>query len=361
MGCIDKFIDRDKTSQITVANPRDVFNKILRGSSGTESSKVNKFDIFYQIIAFKGATGGVGTSTLVANTALALAQVGLTVCVIDTSILAPVQDFLLKTKVLDKDPKDVYDWFDMPFTKKTVLNESTKTSGVSVLSFKGKNRGVIDMLSTNDSEALVDMAITQFHNKFDIILIDCCHEMTSINAACLQMAQKVIQVWSNGPTTVPNIDNFITTNVTLACPLDKMRNVIFSKMSGNVMGSQLTQILNQYRFRCITTTYLSEEVNNQMVTKSGCIFQIESTNEDVIDYTRAIIDILCHICNIDLTGERDKKKSKLVSSQDIMDGKVEGTVTKKLMDRAKEQGYDTAINVSSTDELDQYLDEGGNK
>lgn len=361
MGILDKFLDRDKTSQITVTNPKEVFSNILKKSSGIESVKVNKFDIFYQIIAFKGVTGGCGTSTLVANTALALAKAGLTVCVFDTSILAPVQDELLKTKVLNKEPEDVCDWFDLPFTKKTVLNESTRTSGVSVLSFKGKNRGIVDMLSTNDSDTLVDMAITQFHNKFDIILIDCCQEMTSINAACIQMAQKVIQVWSDSPTTVPNIDNFVTNNVTLSCPLDKMRNVIFSKMSRGIMGSNLNNLLSQYRFNLITTTYLAEEVNNQMVLKSGCIFQVETTNQDVIDYTNSIIEIFCHICNIDLTGEKEKRKAKLVSSQDIMDGKVEGTVTKKLMDRAKSQGYGSAIQVQSTDELDLFLEEGGKK
>ena len=54
--------------------------------------------MFYQIFAFKGVADGVGTSTLVANVALALADLGLTVLVMDTSMLHPVQDILLKTK-----------------------------------------------------------------------------------------------------------------------------------------------------------------------------------------------------------------------------------------------------------------------
>ena len=85
-----------------------------------------------------------------------------------------------------------------------------------------------------------------------------------------------------------------------------------------------------------------------------------SRHEDVIEYTNMIIYIIALICNIDLTGDANKNKKVkqgrgTITSQDIMDGKVEGTTTKKLKDRAKEQGYDTSVSIGSIEEMDDLL------
>ena len=97
MGFFDKFLDTEKTSKATLVSPRKAFEDILKQASGSAYTRSIKYNIYYQIIAFYGVMDGVGTSTLVANTALALAETGLTICVIDTSILSPVQDVLLNT------------------------------------------------------------------------------------------------------------------------------------------------------------------------------------------------------------------------------------------------------------------------
>ena len=49
----------------------------------------------------------------------------------------------------------------------------------------------------------------------------------------------------------------------------------------------------------------------------------------VINYTESIIDIVCHILNIDLN---DDKPKGTITSNDIMEGKVEGTYHKELKD-----------------------------
>ena len=86
MGILSSLLDKEKTSKISVANPRDVFNDVLKQLSGSGQTRELKYNIFYQIIAFRGVVDGVGCSTLVANVALALADLGLNVCVIDTNI-----------------------------------------------------------------------------------------------------------------------------------------------------------------------------------------------------------------------------------------------------------------------------------
>ena len=238
-----------KLSELTIKNPREVFTDILKITSGTSVTRELPYDIFYQTIAFRGVVEGLGTSTIVANTALAIAETNLTVCVIDTSILQPVQDILLHTNVDSIDEKDRLDWFDMPYTKKSPLHVSRLNGNISVLSFAGKKRGIVDILSTNDATQLVDIALAELHNKFDIILIDSCHEMTSVNIAALQQAQHVIQVWSDTPQVTRNIDNFITNCVTLSIPLDKMRYVITNKVTPDLIGANSDELINQYRLK----------------------------------------------------------------------------------------------------------------
>lgn len=331
MGFFDKFLDSEKTAKVTIKDPRKVFEEVLRQTSGTSYTRDIKYNIYYQIVAFYGVVDGIGTSTLVANTALAIAETGLTVCVIDTSMLAPSQDVLLNTETaeLEEDGQTEYlDWFDMPYTKKSPLHVSKYSKNISVLSFKGKRRTVVDFLSTNDSSTLIDIALTTLHSKFDIILIDCCHEMSAVNTACLQQAQQVIQVWNDSPSVVANLEGFITNAITLSCPLDKMRYVVANRISKDVMGN-LNELAKQYRCKILATNYLSEELYlNTVIGKR--LFRCESTDDLVAKYTECIIIIACHILNIDLDSESKPKGT--ITSNDIMDGKVEGTYHKELKD-----------------------------
>lgn len=330
MGFLDRILDVEKTSKAQMINPRVLFEDILKQASGSSYTRDIKYNIYYQTIAFYGVVDGVGTSTLVANTALALAKTGLTICVIDTSILAPVQDVLLSTDeavVEDNNSKKCLDWFDLPYTKTSTLHVSKLAKNISVLSFKGKNRGVIDFLSTNDSGSLVDIALSTLHNKFDIILIDCCHELSAVNTACLQQAEQVIQVWNDSPTVVASLESFITNSITLSCPLDKMRYIVANRVCKDSIGN-LDSIIKQYRCKLLATNYLSEELYLQAVT-GNVLFQVESTDELVIAYTDCIIKILCHILNIDIEGD---KPSGTVTSNQILNGEVEGTYHKSLKD-----------------------------
>ena len=321
-----KKIDTEKVANMTITNPREIYANILKQASGTGQVRATNFDIFYQIVAFKGVKEGVGCSTLVANTALAVANLGLTVCVVDTSVLAPVQDILLKTKYKEVDKAKRLDWFDMPFTKLSVLHESKLHKNISVLSFYGKERTVIDCLSTNDNANLVDLAYTTLHNKFDLILVDCCHELTSLNIAALQQSQHVIQVWNDDPQVLHCIDSFINSCAILSCPLDKMRSVVYSKVIDDVVGN-IDNVLEQYRCKKIGENVFSKDIQ-RLFALGKFPYQHPTDNEDIIGYTNCIIDVACHVCNI----KREDEPKGTITSNDIMDGKVEGTLHKELKD-----------------------------
>lgn len=312
MGILDKFVDEDKTSKMTVRDPKKVFEDILKQVSGASLTRQSKFKIFYQIIAFKGVCDGVGTSTLVANTALALADLGLNICVVDTSILSPSQDVLLKSNYVgtDLDMDKRLDWFDMPYTKRSPLHSSTLNNKISILSFYGKQRGITDILSTMDNDTLVQIAITELHNKFDLILIDCCQEMTCVNTTALQMSQRVIQVWNDTPSVIENIDNFITNQVVLSCPLDKMRFVICSKTNPEVIGN-LNSLIDQYRLTKVTTTVESRAIG-RVLCMSKPLWQYPSAEEDIVAYTNSIIEIVEMILNMGNDDTEYETQNKVI-------------------------------------------------
>ena len=54
MAFLDKFINKEKTSQMSITSPKEVLNEILRQASGSTAVRDLKYDIFYQIFAFKG-------------------------------------------------------------------------------------------------------------------------------------------------------------------------------------------------------------------------------------------------------------------------------------------------------------------
>lgn len=343
MGLLDSLLDKEKTSKVSLANPRDVFNDVLKQLSGSGQVRELKYNIFYQIIAFRGVVDGLGCSTLVANVAMCLADLGLNICVVDTNIKAPTQDILLKTDYKESVSEDKrMDWFDMPFSKASVLHVSKRSPKISVLSFYGKDRGIVDALSINDSEELVSTAFSVLHTKFDLILVDSCHEMTNINAAALQQSQHVIQIWNDSPLVTRNIDGFIDDCAAICCPLDKMHNVVYSKVMDDIMGN-IDEILAQYKLKKLASNPFSKDIARVGVLDKNMLYQYPENNPDIIAYTDCVIAIACHICNIPLDGSEHGKD--LITSSAIVNGEVDGTVYQRLRDESN-----SALRVKVTDE-----------
>ena len=328
------FFKSEKLANAQIVDPKKVFTEMLKASSGAGYTRDIKYDLFYRIIAFKGAIAGVGCSTIVANTAVALADLGLTVCVFDTSIQHPVQDALLNTDYKsDSANKERLDWFDMPFTTESPLNISKVNRKISVLSFAGKGRTVLDMMSTTENAELVDIALEAVQSKFDIILIDLCDELTEVNTTAMQRSQHVIQVWSDSTACLSSLDTTITNNVILSCPLDKMRCVVENKMCDDVMGD-LNALYKQYHFKKLAHCELSYEIA-RIENMGKMLWQYPTDNEAVIEFTEMIINIVCHICNIDLDSDGKEHKGT-ITSEEIEGGKVDGTLHKAQKEKEED-------------------------
>ena len=343
MGLKDLF-SKESLETAKLADPRQVFKSVLQKASGADYTRTAKYSIFYRIIGFKGLSTGVGCSTVVANTALALADLGLTVAVIDTSMLHPIQYKYLNAKPPAE--KERLDWSNMPFTDESVLRVSSRNRKISVLGFDRTQRTVLDMFSTIDSPELIDLAIEKLVDKFDIILIDLCDELTKVNVTSMQKAQHVIQVWDDSVHNMENLDGLITDSVLLSCPLDKMRYVVENKIHEDIKGD-LKEVYKQYRFRPLARCGISEDIS-RVALLGSTIWQYASLSEDIAEFTEMIIDIVKHICDIkdeedtqkELALEKeeeeeDRKASKSkkgrIRARDITEGKVEGTVHREMM------------------------------
>lgn len=280
---------------VSVTDPRLIFTDLLKASSGVSYERSLRYNIFYQFVAFKGVREGIGTSTIVSNTALAMAKLGLNVCVVDTSILNPCQDILLKTNYDRENKKEgVTDWFSMGFTRNSVLNISGIDRKVSVLSFK--NRTIVDLLSTQDSAAAVELAFSQIATKFDIILIDICNEPTNISTTAMQLSHKLIQVWSNSVTTMRNVENFITNNVICSCSMDKMRYVVTS-MTVDDIPTNWDELMKKFHFKHLAHVGMSMEIAHMLAT-GRILFNAAVNSPDVQQFNDCITDIVCHLLNI---------------------------------------------------------------
>lgn len=309
-----------------ITDPKKILVEALKKTSGSGLPHYTKYNLFYQVYGFKGVKDGVGCSTIVANTALALAKLGLTVCVLDTSILAPCQDELLQTNMRTKSEKDKADWFDMGYTTKSALSVSSLNSKISVLSFQ--NRTIIDLLSTSDSENLVEFALSQVVTKFDVVLMDICSETTAISMGCMQQCQQIIQVWSGTSHVLRNVNSFITNNTICSCVLDKMRYVVTNLIVEDI-PTKWESVLNEYRMEHLASFNLSYDIA-RILAMGKPVFDFASMSDDVRKFNEGILDIVSLIVEL----APDSMESAVVMPE-IIDGRnrlAEGGTEQALME-----------------------------
>lgn len=338
---------------VNAPSPSEILTGMLKATSGSELSRTLRYNIFYQIVAFKGVKDGLGCSTIVANTALALANLGLTVCVIDTSILNPCQNDLLHTNYKDIDPKKSDDWFSLGFTKYSVLNQSKLSSKISVLGFK--DRTIIDLASTADTEALVQLAYTQLATKFDIILVDVCSEPSNITMAAMQYAHKIIQVWSNAPHVLRNVEQFVKNATILSIPTDKMRYVVTS-MTVDDIPMNWESVMDKYKFKHLAHVGMSLEIARILAT-GKMVYEFASRHEDIAEFNECILDIVGHL----VTPIKNVKRVGYYDPENIEDGRTEGVLQQKYADTINDYPEVSWMSKRDNDNRQEYRDAMANQ
>jgi hypothetical protein len=294
--------------------PATLYKNALRGVSGSADIRSSQYTIFNPIWGFRGVKDGLGTSTLVANVALALAEAGLNVCVIDTSVLNPCQGQLLKAYYGEGD-KYKGDWFDI--NRQTVGGDvvciSKFSPRISVLGFN--NRSILDMVDTKDSLEMVSLALVELKKLNDIILLDICPETTNIALGALHGANKIVQVWGDSPHILGNVQGFLDTMVTLACPMDKLSDVVVGRSVRGV-GADIGGVVEKYGFNLLGDIPSSVDLGERLKVSADLYTATAvKTDSDLQEY----IDVVSSVC-VRILGLEEKAEISIVKSDEIVEG-----------------------------------------
>lgn len=292
---------RNKLDNVKIKSMGELLGDVLKATSGTSSAGVgDDFRIiFNKVIGFRGVRDGLGTSLFVSNLAVALASQGMKICVVDTSMLYPVQDTYLKTKIkyFGANESEVRDWFDLMYDDKDVLNITDTYPGVVVLSFTGRN--LTDLTSISDTLELGQAAIDKVSPKFDLVLVDIANEYTSVGLAAMQACDVIYQVLSNDRASLISFDAFVSNMLTQAIPYNKMQQVILLSTIDGIMQSQsIDDVLKKYGFVEVARVGLSEVIASENAVGRLAV-TTKKIHEDIEEYKMAVAKVAKLILNID--------------------------------------------------------------
>lgn len=204
-------------------------SKLLGVVSGNSGLKISEQLLFDKVIGFRGVVPGVGTSTIVQNTAIALSEkTNYAICILDTSYLYPTQ-YPMLVSAPDKKRRDYLD-FSGDISEVTL---ETSYKNIHLLSLY--NRTIVDMLSSKDSELTVDKVIGALKSYFDIILIDLSYELTNITTHFAVKCNKIVNIADQSLKCVYSFRKSINTMSTLAIPTAKANKVIINKAIPDVL------------------------------------------------------------------------------------------------------------------------------
>lgn len=238
-----------------------LIGNILGTISGGKELKVSENLLFDKVIGFRGVVEGVGVSTLVQNVAVALADsTNNTVCVVDTSILAPSQEYLLGLENEDNYKKDLLD-----FTAGQLSNVVYKTRFTNVYLTSYHNRELPDLLSSKECQRTISDFFEELKSFFDVVLVDLSHEVSWAVAESAIRCNRIYTVMTPSITCLSLLQRSLNEAASLAVPLHKMRKVIINKNVSDV-NAGVESALKEYGLQLMATVPLSDDIARMGVT-----------------------------------------------------------------------------------------------
>lgn len=314
---------------------------LLKTLSGSTDMKVSEQLLFDKIIGFRGIVPGVGTSTIVQNVAIALsAQTNYSICVLDTHFLYPTLYPMLMDGV-DTKRKDFLDF--QGDLSEIVLQ--TAHRNVSLLTLNG--RTIVDMMSSKDSELIVNKLIGALKSYFDIILVDLSYEPTNLYAHTAIKCNRIINVADHSLKCVYNLRKSLNTMATLAVPFAKANKVVVNKVIPDIL-TNINGVLQEAGLKII-----GEIPYSMAVAKLGVagkrVWANSTSNKDIFAFSSVINAIVEDIIDTTPLNEHYLKKEpdKEYETED-MDVKV--------LEHDALTGQHQAIEVES--DSNQSQDEG---
>ena len=318
-------------------------SNLLATISGSKGMKISEQLLFDKVIGFKGIVGGVGTSTIVANTAIALSdKTNYTIGVLDLSFIHGGQYPLLfnsdDLRLIDKKvKKDLLD-FNGDISE---ISIDTKYRNVYIIALN--NRTIVDMLSTLDNTKLIERIINSMKSYYDIILIDLGNEFTNIATHGAIKCNKIFYVAEPSIRCTHNLRKFINTMVTLAVPLSKANKVIINKEIESI-NTGISKVLEDAGLNVLCSIPLSLDLAKAGVSGKQ-IWGKASKNVEISEFHFAIESIIEDIVQV-------TPLNKQYLTEDNTNNNSDNTISDDLNDELMEE-----IEVTSNENIEEMEDD----
>ena len=283
---MDKYKGR---SAADIAN--ELTNKAIMTLSGAETD-IKKRRVMDNLIAFIGAAGGVGTSTIVANVATAARKRGLNVLVVDTNIQYPSQHYFFGIRQ-ERERKDLTSFV---LGKNNIGDSMVEMNGISVLC--ANNRTLIDSISCDDPKCSENLfrVLEQVRELFDLILLDCSNrlDMDIVNTA-LYRADSVYIVWDESLSCISNTDR-IRRNMDLTGIESEHRTRIILNKRTSVHYSKYP--INELRMPLVATLPFDLSIIECGLRGGIFINSGDSTSRNAIEFASGIVRLTDKILEV---------------------------------------------------------------
>lgn len=247
--------------------------------------KVSESILFDKVIGFKGLVEGVGASTILQNTAIALAsKTSLSIGVIDVSFMYPAQYDLLTNATNTTQVDDIIEYTD-DIAK---IMYPSKYRNIRVTGYK--NRSIVDMTSTRDSGKQMVRVIEEMKEYFDVILIDLGNEYTQSYVEAAIKCNKIYTIVDPSIKCMASLQKSINTMVSLAIPFYKCRKCIVNKTVDNVNAGTMSA-LERMKFQVMDIIPLSGEIASCGITGAK-LWGAVSKGKDITQFNYAIDKIM---------------------------------------------------------------------
>lgn len=294
-----------------------VLGKALGLFSGENRElKVSENILFDKVIGFKGIVEGVGASTILQNTAIALAsKTSLSIGVIDVSFMFPAQYDLLTNADNTDEVEDIIDYTD----DISVIMLPSKYRNIRVVGFK--NRSIVDMMSTRDSGEQIVKIIEDMKGFFDVILIDLGNEFTQTYAEAAIKCNRIYTVLDPSIKCMSHLQKSINTMASLAIPFYKCRKCLVNKMVDNINAGTMSAI-EAMGFNVLDIIPLSAEIASGGIIGSK-LWGAVSKGKDITQFNYAIDKVVDDILNGEVQTNENGTAPEVVNEPKINTDKLE--------------------------------------
>ena len=149
-----------------------------------------------------------------------------------------------------------------------------------------KNRGIVDMLSSKDSESTITNVLGALKSYFDVILVDIPCEYTYLSTYASIKCNKIINVAECSAKCMVNLEKSLNTMASLGVAFAKANKVILNKIPKGVT-IDVEAALEQAGLNVIGKIYLSNNIAVQGMANKK-VWGMASKDSDILEFTSVI-------------------------------------------------------------------------